>query len=95
MRRRKEKKQERYLQASYTVEAAILLPLFLFAILKGLLLGIDCYEDVCVAAESCELLETIEPADRIWKMQFAQKGVDLIYEHTVSEKSEEQLYGGD
>ena len=88
MRRWKEKKQERYLQASYTVEAAILLPLFLFAILKGLLLGIDCYEDVCVAAESCELLETIEPVDRIWKMQFAQKGVDLIYEHTVSEKPE-------
>ena len=89
MRSGSRQKKEIYLQASYTVEAALLLPLFLFAILKGLLLGIDCYEDVRTAAESVELLEVIEPADRIWKMQLAQKGVDLIHEYTVSEKSEE------
>ena len=77
-----------YLQASYTIEAALLLPLFLFSMRKGLLLGIDCYQDVCVAAESMELLDEIEPVDNIWKLQLAQKGVDLIYEHTVSEKSE-------
>ena len=77
-----------YLQASYTIEAALLLPLFLFAIMKGLLLGIDCCEDVCVAAESQELLEEIEPVELIWKMQLGQKGVDFIYEHTISEKSE-------
>ena len=88
-------RDEIYLQASYTIEAALLLPLFLFAILKGLLLGIDCYEDVCVAAESIEVQETIEPADRIWKMRSAQKGVDLIHEHTISEEPEKQLYGGD
>ena len=89
MRKKKEQKQGICLQASYTVEAALLLPLFLFAILKGLLLGIDCYEDVCSAAESSELLETIEPAEWIWKMQMAEKGVDLIHEYTVSEKSKE------
>ena len=88
-------RDEIYLQASYTIEAALLLPLFLFAILKGLLLGIYCYEDVCVAAESIEVQETIEPADRIWKMRSAQKGVDLIHEHTISEEPEKQLYGGD
>ena len=44
-------RDEIYLQASYTIEAALLLPLFLFAILKGLLLGIDCYEDFFVAAD--------------------------------------------
>ena len=77
-----------YLQASYTIEAALLLPLFLFAIMKGLLLGIDCYEDVCTAAESQELLEEVEPADLIWKIQLGQKGVDFIYEHTISEKPE-------
>lgn len=76
------------LRASYTIEAALLLPLFLFAIMKGLLLGIDCYEDVCVAAECCELQETIEPVDWIWKMQLAQKGVDFIYEYTISEEPE-------
>lgn len=78
-----------YLQASYTIEAALLLPLFLFAIMKGLLLGIDCYQDVCIVAESMQLLERIEPTDWIWKMQLTQKGVDLIHEHTVSEKSKE------
>lgn len=78
-----------YLRASYTIEAALLLPLFLFAILKGLLLGVDCYEDVRVAAESMELLDTIEPAEQIWKMQFVQKGVEAVHEHTVPEKSEE------
>lgn len=95
MKQREIQKKEICLRASYTVEAALLLPLFLFAVMKGLLLGIDCYEDVGTAAENIELLETIEPADWIWKMQLAQKGVDLIHEHTVSEKSEEQLYGGD
>ena len=82
------KKGEIYLPASYTVEAALLLPLLLFAILKGLLLGIDCYDDVRTAAERIELLEKVAPADRIWKMELAQKGVDLIYEYTVSEKPE-------
>ena len=76
------------LRASYTIEAALLLPLFLFAIMKGLLLGIDCYEDVCASAESIGLMETVEPVEWIWNMQLAQKGVDLIYEYTISEKSE-------
>ena len=76
------------LPASYTIEAALLLPVFLFAIMKGLLLGIECYEDVRAAAESSALLETIEPTDWIWKMQWVEKGVDLIYEHTIPEKSE-------
>lgn len=83
-----EEVQKGELPAGYTIEAALLLPVFLFAMMKGLLLGIDCYEDVRTAAESSAFLETIEPADRIWKMQLAKKGVDLIYEHTVSEKPE-------
>ena len=77
------------LRASYTIEAALLLPLFLFVILKGLLLGIECYEDVCIASECVESTELTEPAERIWNMQLARKGVDWIYEHTVSEKPEE------
>ena len=88
MRRWRMHRKDIYLQASYTIEAALLLPLFLFAIMKGLLLGIDCCEDVCMAAESLEMLEEIEPVDMIWNMQKVQKGVDLIYEHTISEKSE-------
>lgn len=83
------------LQASYTVEAAILLPLFLFAILKGLLLGIDFYHDVCTAAESRQQFDEIEPVDWIWKKEVIEKGEEYIHEHTVSEKFEEQLYGGD
>lgn len=88
MRRMTSFKKDIRLRASYTIEAALLLPLFLFSILKGLSLGIDCYQDVCTAAERMDWLETIEPADRIWKMQLAQKGVDLIHEYTVSEKPE-------
>lgn len=80
--------QKGELPGSYTIEAALLLPVFLFAILKGMLLGIDCYEDVCVTAESSVFLETIETTNWIWKKQWVEKGVDLIYEHTVSEKSE-------
>jgi hypothetical protein len=81
-----------WLQASYTVEAACMLPLFLFAILKGLLLGIDCYEDVRTAAQSLEQFTEIEPTEWIWKMKLVEKGVNLVHEHTVSEKFEEQLY---
>jgi hypothetical protein len=82
-----------WVRASYTVEAACMLPLFLFAILKGLLLGIDCYHDVQAAAQSLEQLTDIEAPEWIWKMKLVEKGVNLIHEHTVSEEFEEQLYG--
>lgn len=82
-------RRKRSLQASYTIEAALLLPVFLFAIMKGLLLGVDCYQEVCASTAYVELLEEIRPAEQIWKLQLAQKGVDWIYEHTISEKSEE------
>ena len=82
-------KKEICLQASYTIEAALLLPLFLFAILKGLLLGIDCYEDVRIAAASLEVLEKLEPADQIWNLELVKKGVDLIHEYRVSEELKE------
>lgn len=82
-------KRKRSLPASYTIEAALLLPVFLFAIMKGLLLGIDCYQEVCASTAYEELLEEIRPAEQIWKLQLVQKGVDWIYEHTISEKPEE------
>ena len=88
IRKRIQKKQI-CLQASYTIEAALLLPLFLFAILKGLLLGIDCCEDVRMAAESLEVLEKIEPTDQIWNLELIKKGVDWVHEHTVSEELKE------
>ena len=88
IRKRIQKKQI-CLQASYTIEAALLLPLFLFAILKGLLLGIDCCEDVRMAAESLEVLEKIEPTDQIWNLELVKKGVDWVQEHTVSEELKE------
>ena len=82
------RKKTIYLRASYTVEASLLLPLFLFSILKGLLLGIECYEAVRAASQSMEFLENIAPVEQIWNMQLAQKGVTYIYEYTVPEKSE-------
>lgn len=83
------------LQASYTVEAAILLPLFLFAVMEGLLLGIDFYHEVREAAGSFQQLEEIEPVEWIWKSELIEKGVTDIHEHRVSEKFKEQLYGCD
>lgn len=84
-----------YLQASYTVEAAILLPIFLFAIMKGLLLGIDLYHDVQDASANAEQLSEINPVDFIWKRELFEKGVEQVRDHTVSEKFKEQLYDSD
>lgn len=78
-----------YLQASYTVEAAILMPLLLFAIMKGLLLGVELYHEVRVSAGGEEQLSEINPAEDIWKRELIRKGVEQIREHTVSEKFEE------
>lgn len=83
------------LQASYTVEAAVLLPLFLFAVMKGLLLGIDFCSEVRTAAQSREQLEKICPTEWILKRELVEKGVDFVHGYTISEKSEEQLYGSD
>ena len=85
---------DKRLQASYTIEAAILMPVFLFAIMQGLLFGIDFYEEVRASAESREWLDEICPTEWIWKRELIEKGVDFIHEYTVSEKFEEQLYGG-
>ncbi len=78
-----------WLRGSYTVEAALLVPLFLFSMMKGLMLGVDCYHDVRIASQTVEHQEDIEPAERIWKSQLARKGVDFLHEHTISEESEE------
>lgn len=77
-----------WLRGSYTVEASFLLPFFLAVFIRGLLLGIDCYEDVCVASAKQEQLETIAPTAWIWRAQAFEKGMEWIYGNTVSEKSE-------
>lgn len=68
------------LQAGYTIESAILMPLFLFAILKGLLLGVDYYGEVRQAAMCREQLEEICPPKWIWKRELIEKGVDFVFE---------------
>lgn len=75
--------------AGYTIEAALLVPLFLFAILRGLLFGIECYEDVSRASYCQEILETIEPTEWIRNEELLKRGGNLIREHTVSEESKE------
>lgn len=88
MKRGHKYRKDIWLQGSYTVEAALLVPILLFAIMKGLLLGIDCYQDVRGSSSNVELLEEVVPTEQIWKWQMVQKGCEMIYEHTISEKSE-------
>ena len=84
------RKREWTLSASYTIEAALLMPLFLFALMKGLLLGITCYEEMSHAASAEKQLEAVHPTEWIWenrlwdqiKEELGQRG------NTVSEKSE-------
>lgn len=56
-----------WLKASYTVEAALLLPLFLAVLMKGMLLGIECYEDVRAAAADVQQLSKLHPPEEIWR----------------------------
>ncbi len=79
----------RWLQASYTIEAALLLPLFLTALTTGILLAVDCYEDVVEAASDWELLREIEPTTQIWRTEAIRQGMEELFGDTVSEKSEE------
>ena len=78
----------RRLQASYTIEAALLLPLFLAALSAGMLLAIDCCEDVAEAAADWELLREIEPTTQIWRTEAIRQGMEEFIGDTVSEKSE-------
>ena len=78
-----------WMQASYTIEAAILLPLFLTALLTGMLLAVDCCEDVAEAAADWELLHEIEPTARIWRTEAIRQGMEELFGDTVSEKSKE------
>lgn len=78
-----------HLQASYTIEAALLLPLFLAVLSGGMLFAIDCCEDIAVAASDWKQLDEIEPATWIWRAEMLAHGMEEIFGDTVSEKSEE------
>lgn len=76
------------LQASYTIEAALLMPLFLMALAAGMLLAIDCCQDVSAAASGWEQLEEIVPTTRIWRTEAVRQGMEEIFGDSISEKSE-------
>ncbi len=57
------------LQASYTIEAAILVPLFLSVLLGAMMIALDCNRDVAEASAAHEQLEKIEPTTWIWRSQ--------------------------
>ncbi len=63
----------RWLRASYTVEAALLLPLFLAVLMKGLLLGIECYDDVRTSAADTAQLSELYPPEEIWHRQLLEE----------------------
>lgn len=76
------------LQASYTIEAALLMPIFLMALVTGMLLAVDCHEDVSAAAADWSLLEEIRPATRIWQAEMLEYGMEEFFGDTISEKPE-------
>ena len=75
MRCRGKKKGGYGLQASYTVEAAFIMPIMLFGIMKGILLGMDLCEEQQLQAKqiaqqkqecAVELLRKYELYEDIW-----------------------------
>lgn len=60
------------LKAYFTLEAAIYIPLFIFAIARGMMMGVDLYTQVRDAATSYEQIVDFEEADFIWKERFVK-----------------------
>ena len=57
-------------KASYTIEAALLMPLILFSIAKSVSLGIELHQEVKTAAANIEELENLNVVKIIRKLEW-------------------------
>lgn len=60
------------LKAYFTLEAAIYIPLFIFVIARGMMMGIDLYTQVRDVAVVDEQIINFEESDFVWKESFAK-----------------------
>ena len=66
------------MQARFTIEAAILVPLVICSLARGMLLGIQLFSEVRESTVlSCDLIE-FEPTEWIWKQELVREGMEYI-----------------
>ncbi len=75
------------LDGYFTIEAAVYVSLFIFAIAKGMMIGVDLSKEVTNSTVMDEAYMDFEEADFIWKYSLVKKGVDFIGGDSVSEES--------
>lgn len=72
------------LEGYFTIEAAVYVPLLIFAIAKGMMLGVDLCKEVTASAVVDEAYMDFEESDFVWKYNLIKKGVDLTGGGSVS-----------
>ena len=70
--------KKRNAPARFTIEAAILVPLVLFVMARGMLLGIQLFTEVSESTVLSRDLLEIEPTDWIWNQELVREGMDYI-----------------
>lgn len=60
------------MKASYTVEAAIIVPLFLFMICSGMKIGINIYQEITKEKEQ-EIVQDLWLVDEFYKFQILKE----------------------
>ena len=67
-------------KASYTVEAALIMPIILFAMFQGLVIGIDLHEQVKKATLRSEKTEEINAIEMIQNIDHLENLIDTLFE---------------
>lgn len=61
----------------FTIEAAVYVPLLIFAIAKGMIFGVDLCKEVTAQTVMDEAYMEFEESDFIWKYNLIKKGEDF------------------
>lgn len=85
-KKNKKSKKKDILRAVFTVEAAIYVPMFIFAMAKGMLKSMEYYTEVKEAAAVTSELTCPNQIDIILKTKAVKKGVEILSGDTISAK---------